>query len=61
VLTQSNNMVKAKKSKKTDNSKINGAKPVGMATNNSDNPNRCVSLDYHSPALPMAIPYFSKF
>jgi len=48
-------MVKAKKSKKTNSSKTNGAKPVGMATNNSDNPNRCVSLDYHSPALPMAI------
>jgi hypothetical protein len=44
-------MVKAKKSKKTDSSKTNGAKPVRMATNNSDNPKRCVSLDYHSPAL----------
>ena len=54
-------MVKAKKSKKTNSSKTNGAKPVGMATNNGDNPNRCVSLDYHSPALPMAILWFSKF
>jgi hypothetical protein len=48
-------MVKAKKSKKTDNSKNNNSKPVVIATNNSDNPKRCVSLNYHSPASPMAI------
>jgi hypothetical protein len=32
VFTQSNNMVKAKKSKKIDNSKINGVESLGLAT-----------------------------
>ena len=52
-------MKKAKKqTKTTENQPVTSwDSPQGRA----NNPKRCVSLDYRSPALPMAILYFTKF
>ena len=51
-------MTNAKKSN-SDNNK--SRKPDNLPRGRANNPKRCVSLNYRSPALPMAILCVAKF